>query len=335
MKNKCKTIPVFVPHWGCPCDCLFCDQKKITGQKTEMTPELASQIIRAGVVHRKPGEHWEIGYFGGSFTGIPASQQEALLQLAQEAVSKGWVNGIRLSTRPDYINEAVLNRLRHYGVTTVELGAQSMDDEVLCLCRRGHTAAQTRQAAEKIHQSGLELGLQMMVGLPGDSMEKTMKTAYEFAALSPACVRIYPTLVIKGTGLEQLYRAGKYTPLTVTEAVLQCCRLYRFFSEHGIQVIRMGLLQMSPADIAAGPFHPAFGELVLSEYCYEKAAEQLSHMDAKQVSVRLNPRFVSAFVGQKKINLLRLSQRFSLGKIKLIQDAAVPMGDFLIQEIDY
>ncbi|MBE7048319.1 MAG: radical SAM protein [Ruminococcaceae bacterium] len=333
VENKHKTIPIFVPHWGCPGSCIFCDQKRITGQREEMTPERAAAIIKDALQYRRPGEHWEIGFFGGSFTGIPIQQQEALLKVAQEAVQAGKVEGIRLSTRPDYINSEVLTRLMRFGVSTVELGAQSMDDEVLLTCQRGHTAYQTVCAAQMIQECGLNLGLQMMVGLPGDTPEITMKTAQAFAEMHPACVRIYPTLVIRGTGLSNLYRAGSYTPLTLEKAVEQCSRLYRFFTENKIEVIRMGLLQMNAKDVLAGPCHPAFGEMVLSAACYEQLAEKMRNFLGKQVRIHVNPRYVSVLHGQKKVNIKRLISYFQLHGIQIVQDPNLTWGEFEILEL--
>lgn len=333
MGSKHKTIPIFVPHWGCPCDCLFCDQKKITGVREEMTPERASALIEEGILHKQPGDFLEIGFFGGSFTGIPAPQQEALLSLAYEARIAGKVDGIRLSTRPDYINETVLKHLLAYGVTTVELGAQSMDDDVLLMNRRGHNAEQTVKAARAIRECGIGLGLQMMIGLPGDSFEITMETAKRFAELSPDCVRIYPTLVIRDTGLDALYQSGHYEPLSIDEAVCQCSWLYRFFTDKNIEVIRMGLLGMNHEDMVAGPFHPAFGELVLGEVCYEMIREKMVSVTTKEIAIRVHHRFVSILCGQKRKNIIRLQEEFGLHKINIVQDDTVPEMEWILQSI--
>ncbi len=335
MENKHKTIPVFVPHWGCPCDCLFCDQKKITGQQEEMTASRAAAIIASAIERKKPGEYWEIGFFGGSFTGIPASQQEALLSVAYAAVQSGQVDGIRLSTRPDYINDAVLDRLLRFGVTTVELGAQSMDEQVLTLNRRGHTAEKTQQAARLIRERGIGLGLQMMIGLPGDTAEKALQTAESFAKLQPDCVRIYPTLVIRGTGLHELYDHGAYTPLTVDEAVRQCSDLYGFFTEKGITVIRMGLLQMTAEDVVAGPYHPAFGELVMSACCYKQLQDMLRPLRGKSVVLRVHPRYVSVLTGQKKDNLRRAIKEFNLQHLNIEQDSTLAWGEVIPEAVDF
>lgn len=327
MPGKHKTIPIFVPHLGCPQDCLFCDQKKITGQKEEMTAEKARAIIAEGTKCRCEGDYIEIGFFGGSFTGIPAGQQEALLEPAYEAVVSGKADGIRLSTRPDYINDAVLERLKRFGVTTVELGAQSMCDEVLSQSRRGHSAAQTISAAEKIHAAGLNLGLQMMLGLPGDSPEETKKTVEAFIIMKPQCVRIYPTLVIRGTALEQLYLSGGYEPLSLEEAVEQCAEVYLAFRREKIDVIRMGLLDMEPESVCAGPQHPAFGELVMGQACKLRLWEALKPYQGKGAVIRTNPRYVSVLVGQKRKNINQLAEAFNL-KIHVEQDDAIPWEAF-------
>ena len=321
-----KTIPIFVPHWGCPQDCLFCDQKKITGQKEEMTPERAASIIQNGIAHKKEGDRLEIGFFGGSFTGIPRPQQEALLSVAQQAVVGGQIDGIRLSTRPDYINDTVLERLLHYGVTTVELGAQSTDDEVLALSRRGHTAEQTCEAAAKIRACGLHLGLQMMTGLPGDSTEKTIRTAEDFIAMQAECARIYPTLVIRGTALCELYESGEYEPLSLAEAVNRCSLVYRLFEKAGVDVIRMGLLQMNREDVAAGPVHPAFGELVQSRACLMQLLEDLRGFNGKELTLFVHPQYMSVLCGQKRSNIKKLSEILHTDIIRIIQSEAVPRG---------
>ncbi len=322
-----------MPHLGCPGACLFCNQTRITGQQEAMTPERAKEIIETSLQNRQKGEYWEIGFFGGSFTGIPEKEQEALLKVAQEAVRAGLADGIRLSTRPDYINESVLERLVFYGVTTVELGAQSMDDAVLAANRRGHTARQTRKAAEAILAKGLHLGLQMMIGLPKDTPEKAMKTAEAFAAMKAECVRIYPTLVIRGTGLADLYEKGEYAPLTVDEAVSQCATLYGYFTEQNIDVIRMGLLEMPADDVLAGPFHPAFGELVMSAACYEELFAKLQNFKGDALQISVNPRYVSVFLGQGRKNIKKITEVLSLRSLEVIQDETVPWGKTKVTQI--
>jgi len=330
-EEKHKTIPVFVPHWGCPQSCLFCNQKKITGQKEEMTTERAREIIRQGIAKKKPDDVLEIGFFGGSFTGIPAGQQEALLGLAKEALDAGHVQGIRLSTRPDYINETVIHRLLRFDVTCVELGAQSMQDEVLLLNKRGHTAHQTRQAAKMIKDSGMKLGLQMMVGLPGDTEAMAMDTAEQFANMNADCVRIYPTLVICDTELQAWYKSGQYHPLSVDEAVSVCSRLYQYFTEKDIQVIRVGLLETEEGSLVAGPYHHAFGELVRSHLFYETILKALKKHLKKEWTVFVHPQDVSAVMGQKRENLIRLKEALSLEALHIVQDSEVTRGTVITE----
>ena len=213
-------IPIFVPHLGCPHDCVFCNQKRITGLSTDITIEDARRIIEEHLAtFPKENRTVEVAFFGGSFTGIDRSIQESLLSLAYSYKESGRIDGIRLSTRPDYIDEAILDLLTKYGVDTVELGVQSLDEEVLYKSGRGHNREVVYKAAELIKSYGINLGLQMMLGLVDDTREKSINTAKELIALDPYCVRIYPTLVIKDTYLEKLYLNKEYRPLTVEEAV--------------------------------------------------------------------------------------------------------------------
>lgn len=330
MIKKHKTIPVFVPHLGCPQDCLFCNQKKITGELKQVTEERVRELIRIGASHKKKGEKLEIGFFGGSFTGISAQVQEELLAPALEAKNDGLLDGIRLSTRPDYINQEVLERLLAFGVTTVELGAQSMDDAVLSRAKRGHTAEQTIKAAEMIKKSGLGLGLQMMVGLPEDTKDKSLQTARKFCALEPECVRIYPTLVIKDTALAELWQNGDYQSLSIDEAVDICREVYHMFEEKDIEVIRMGLLNMQAEDVLAGPYHPSFGELVLSAVCYDKIKAALAGYKAPVLHMQAHPSFVSVICGHRRKNILRLKEEFGFKEVKVLQAEHIKRGTFEI-----
>ena len=330
MAGRQKTIPIFVPHWGCPCACVFCDQKQITGQKEEMTAEKAATIIASATENRKSEDYIEVGFFGGSFTGIPAVQQEALLGVAHEALLSGKIDSIRLSTRPDYINETVLARLKRFGVSTVELGAQSMDDGVLAACHRGHTAWQTQEAAVQIQDAGLALGLQMMLGLPGDTKELTQKTVEGFIAMKPKCVRIYPTLVLRKTALCKMFEAGIYEPLSLDEAVERCALAYRRFTDSGIDIIRMGLLEPEPDSVCAGPWHPAFGELVLSKDCFFRLSALAEPFAGKGIVIQCHPRYVSIAVGQERSNIHALKDAFSFEKILIEQNPALGWGELVV-----
>jgi len=266
------TIPIFVPELACPNRCVFCNQQSISGCQKQPEPEEVRDII---LQHLKTipekDSHIEIGFFGGSFTGIEPELQEKYLAVANEFLTPdsedhSLIRGIRLSTRPDYINPEALSLLKRYGVTTIELGAQSLDDAVLKLSGRGHTVEDVEKASAMILSAGFKLGLQMMTGLPGDTPEKSLQTARRFVELGASCTRIYPTLVIRGTELEQRWRSGEYHPQSLEEAVEISARLLEIFREAGVEVIRVGLHPseglLDGSEMLAGPFHPSFRELV-------------------------------------------------------------------------
>lgn len=305
-------VSIFVPHVGCPHQCSFCNQRSISGAQKAPTPDEVTQVCQQAAQQMGPAaREAQIAFFGGSFTAIPCPQMIALLEAAAPFVRSGTFAGIRCSTRPDAITPEILQLLRDYGVTAVELGAQSMDDRVLRCNGRGHTATQTEEACRQIRQAGLELGLQMMTGLDGDTPETAWETAYKIAALRPDTLRIYPTLLIRGTPLEERWREGSYRPQTLEEAVELCSGLLAFFDQQTISVIRLGL-QASPTlerDLLAGPYHPAFRELCESRIYLRRAQEALeqANLPAGEGAVLLvTPRALSAMVGQKRQNLLAL-----------------------------
>jgi histone acetyltransferase (RNA polymerase elongator complex component) len=268
------TIPVFTPEMACPFRCVFCHQQKISGHMKSPDFDEVTQTIRSHLKTFREGEkHVEVGFFGGTFTGIPVEIQENYLQRVQPFLASGEVQGIRLSTRPDYIDPTVLERLHRYGVTTIELGAQSLDDEVLRLSRRGHTVRQVKQAAEMIREADFHLGLQMMIGLPGDTLEKALATADKIIAFGADNTRIYPTLVIRDTVLHRWYTEGQYRPLSLDDAVQWSKMLLLKFEQAGVRVIRLGLHPseglLTGEELVAGPFHPSFRELVLTEIWHD------------------------------------------------------------------
>lgn len=317
-------IPLFIPHLGCPNGCVFCDQKKITGAGTPVMPGMVREEIEKGL--KLAGEACELAFYGGSFTAIPAREQEALLEAAQPYRTNGSILAIRVSTRPDAIDETVVERLRKYGVSTVELGCQSMDENVLKLSKRGHSPEDTRRAVGLLKAGGIQVILQMMTGLPGDDGMASLETAREIIALRPVGVRIYPTVVLAGTELETMMKVGTYRPHSVEEAVELCAALYEMFLSENIPVIRLGL---NPTEVltsgaaVAGAYHPALGEMVLSRM-YLRRAEKLlqGEKPGEMVQISVHPKRVSAMVGQKRENILRLKQTFSLKDIKVLGEAS-------------
>ena len=320
-------IPIFVPHRGCPHDCAFCNQKKITGSLRAPSPAEAAELIRLSLSTMKRQDRYtEAAFFGGSFTAIPWEEQEALLQAAYPFRQSGELDGIRVSTRPDAITEEGLARLKQYGVTMIELGVQSMDDGVLPAAGRGHTAADSIRAAELIRQSGVGLGVQMMTGLPEDTDEKSRRTAQALIALRPDCARIYPTLVLRDTELYRRWRAGEYQPQKLWDAVELCAELDTMFLENRIPVIRMGLMASDEicegGSVAAGPYHPAFGELVQSHILLGRMKQGGTDRGGL-VEIRVNPKDISRAVGNRKRNLLELEAHF--GKpVRICPDETVP-----------
>ncbi len=327
---KSYNIPIFVPHRGCPFDCVFCNQKHITGQTKDVDENDVKDTIEEYLkTLPKENRFIEAAFFGGSFTGIDIDVQRRLLSAAYEYVKSGEIDGIRLSTRPDYISAEILDMLDEYGVTTIELGVQSMDDEVLKCASRGHTAQQVRDAVALIRKYPFRLGLQMMTHLPGDTDERSIMTARKIIELKPDMVRIYPTLVIKDTYLEKLYREGKYTPHTVDEAVALCKQLLPMFDEAGIPVIRVALAvtdEISPGgSLVAGPFHSAFREIVESEIYFDK---MLGEVKKGAQKIGVNSREISKAVGNKRRNIERIEQ-ITGKKIKIYGDDSIKRGNIV------
>ena len=306
---KKRIIPIFVPHRGCPHDCIFCNQKKITGVSTEVTSEEARNIIEEYLPTIPKDASVEIAFFGGSFTAIDEKVQNELLSVAKEYVDKGLVSDIRMSTRPDCISVDILNRLKEYKTTIIELGVQSMDAKVLHDSARGHDIESVIKSAHLIKDSGINLGLQMMVGLPSDTEEKCIETAKKFIELDPFCVRIYPTLVVKDTGLETLLNKGEYKPFTLEQCIQIVKKLLVLFYVNNINVIRVGLqatedIQLGKG-IVDGPYHPAFRELVegemIKDYLHYLVIQNKTVSD---VEIKTNNKNISKIVGNKKSNKL-------------------------------
>ncbi len=308
-------VPIFVPHAGCPCQCVFCNQRTIAGQKQRMTPEQAREILQHAHAILPAGNIPQAAFYGGSFTAIPVEQQEELLAVTDEYLAAGKISSVRLSTRPDAIDEDVLCRMKRHGVTVIELGAQSMDDAVLQRAKRGHTAADTQRAAALIQQAGISLILQTMAGLPGDTRETVRYTAQRIAALKPDGARIYPVVVLPDTPLYDDWQAGRYQPLDVETAAVWCADMLEIFEQEDIAVIRVGLNPTEELDstVAAGAYHPAMGELAYSELWYRRLCRQIRETGERTITVP--QRELSRAIGHKKSNVLRLREQF--GEIRI------------------
>ncbi len=323
-------ISVFVPHLGCPNMCSFCNQHYIA--RTTKLPDV--NTVKAAVeiaVNSKNyvAENTEIAFFGGSFTAIDREYMLSLLDAAYTYVKNGTVKGIRISTRPDGISKEILEILKNYGVTAIELGAQSMCDDVLVLNKRGHSSKDVIIAAELIKQYGFELGLQMMTGLYGDSYEKSIITVQKIIELKPDTVRIYPTIVLADTLLAELYKKGQYTPQTLDDAVKLCSECLDMFRSNGIRVIRTGLHTIDESKYVAGPWHPAFKELCDSAFYLKKAKESLKEKGNYEISV--NPKELSKMIGQKKQNLNSL---LALGyNCKVVPDENIDKYKLIIKRM--
>ena len=284
-------IPIFIAHQGCPHQCLFCNQRSITGTAEGMvTAHEVEETIRTQLAwpRRHPDAPVQVAFYGGSFTGLAMERQRELLGAAQPFLASGQVQELRLSTRPDYVTPQIAGFLREQGVGIVELGAQSLDDRVLAASGRGHTAAQVRTAVACLKEAGIRVGLQLMLGLPGDNTATALASGRQAAALGPDLVRLYPCLVIAGSPLAELYRQGKYQPQSLPRAVALAGRLWSIFKAEGISVVRMGLQPSSSLEktVLAGPYHPAFGELVLSRLFFNQVRAALSARSPHQ-SLRL------------------------------------------------
>jgi histone acetyltransferase (RNA polymerase elongator complex component) len=321
-------IPIFLPHAGCPHRCVFCNQVSITG--TGPAPAGAEQLrsqIRQFLKYRSDRRQTtQISFFGGNFLGLEIREIKFYLSLATEFVEQDAVDSIRFSTRPDTVDPKRLAIMADYPVATVELGVQSMDERILALAKRGHSAADTVRAVERLKARNYSIGLQMMVGLPGDEAALALTTAAKIAELQPDFVRIYPTLVVENSLLAEWYKSGAYTPLGLEDAVTQVKTLYLFFRKNNIRVIRMGLQaseDLNTGSVLAGPYHPAFGHLVYSEIFLDAACAAIKSANptGATVAVFVNPRRIAALRGLKNSNIALLKKRFGLEKIDIFPDS--------------
>ncbi len=319
--KKHRNIPIFVPHLGCPNTCVFCNQRKISGCEKADFSSVSSEIEEA-LSTIPAGTDVQIAFFGGSFTGIDRADMIYLLETAKRFIDEGRVESVRLSTRSDYIDEEILDILSRYGVKSIELGIQSMDDAVLRASGRGHTAAQTERACRLITARGFELVGQMMTGLPAATLETELYTAKRICEMGASGARIYPTVVFCGTELENMMKRGEYASRDMERVVDEGARVLAVFLENGVNVIRVGLQAselLTDGDDTASPYHEATGELIYSRYFRNMAEKMLSSLETEgnAATIYVHRGEVSKMVGQKKANITYLREKFSLYSIKV------------------
>jgi len=309
------TIPVFIPEKACPFRCVYCNQYTIAN--TIRLPELSEikQTIDLYLNTIPSAGIKKIGFFGGSFTGMTIEEQNRYLDVVLPYIKNGDIDSVQLSTRPDYISEEILDNLKQYKIETIELGVQSLDKEVIHLSGRGHTVEDVEQSAALILKKGFRLGLQMMIGLPEDSFEKSLQTAHRIIELGAHCTRIYPTLVIKDTSLEALYKSGKYHPLSLDEAVMWSKHLFKLFTQHQVKILRMGLHPseglLNGNSLVAGPFHVSFKELVLTSLWKDLLEERLQGKCGEKLIVEVASQSVNTAIGYQASNKKFLMKRFN------------------------
>jgi histone acetyltransferase (RNA polymerase elongator complex component) len=331
-------VPVFIPHAGCPHRCVFCNQHGATGQKESLPKaDMIRQTIRRFLSLRRDNRRWtEIAFYGGSFLGLPREQIQLLLATAGGFVRRGRADGIRFSTRPDTIDAERLAWIATFPVTAIELGVQSMSDAVLALAGRGHSAESVRRAVALLKTQPYALGVQMMVGLPGDTPAAALATARQLATLGPDFARIYPTLVLKGSRLARWHARGRYTPMPLEAAVALVAELYTVFARHDIPVIRMGLqatTELTPgAELVAGPFHPAFGALVRSALWLDALSRHMEReaLHGSDIRIDAHPRLLSQIKGDRDANIMALLERFNLKRIEVRADGGLAVGTVMV-----
>ncbi len=327
--------PIFLPHLGCPHRCVFCNQHLIAETVSPLSPEEVGEQLKAfwAAGKRLGGNRKQIAFYGGSFTRMPRTQQDAYLEVCQPFLQRGWVDSIRISTRPDAVSEGDLAFLARRGVKTVELGIQSLSDRVLRASRRGYTGEKAREGIRRTRRMGLEVGVQLMVGLPGDSGKESLETVEAVASLEPDFVRIYPLLVLRQTELAVRMRTGRYRPLELGEAVSLCASMLERLEEMSIPVIRVGLQEqvgMGCEDgfVLAGPYHPAFGHLVRSAVFLRKTLASLPKAmpRSSRLCLRIHPHDRSLLVGDHQQNLKVLQDVLESRTFRIEEDPVIHRG---------
>ena len=316
-KDKQYTIPIFIPHKGCPNSCIFCNQKKISGQIKNVDVSDVDNIIKTYLSYYKDlSKKIEIAFFGGSFTGIDINLQIDYLKVAKKYIDNGEVNSIRLSTRPDYISEEILEMLKKYGVDTIELGVQSMDDKILSIAKRGHTSQDVIRASKLIKKYNIRLGHQIMIGLPNSTMKTEIYTIRECLKLKPTQLRIYPVYVIEDSELYDMYNSREYTPLSIAEAVKRCVAVVKECQSEDVAIIRLGL--QSTSEITSsnsnifGPVCDNFAEYVIAAIIREHIEKYLKKDQNEDIIVHVPRKYVSVTVGPKKINKIYFENKYNV-----------------------
>ena len=323
--NKCNIIPIFVPHMGCPHDCIFCNQRKITNFIDVLDEvDIRKNIENYISYFKNKNIPIEIAFYGGSFTGLDKNLMIRYLEIAKYYIDRDYVNSIRISTRPDYISKEILDILIKYKVHTIELGVQSMTQSTLDLNNRGHNVECVYESSSLIKKYNIKLGLQMMVGLYGDTIDTVVNTAFEICKINPDFVRVYPTLTIKDTELERLYYSKEYIPMSLEDSICLCKYIYVIFKYYNIPIIRLGLQSSDniseDVDIVAGPYHPAFRELVESSVYRDFIEYYMCFFDIKDdITIKCNNAEVSKIVGNKRSNLKYFKEKYNINiKIKTL-----------------
>ncbi len=332
MSAKERIIPIFVPHLGCPRDCVFCNQRSIAAPHEPSFEETVAEIDAA---LKRSGDGAELAYYGGSFTAIEPKKRREYLAAAKIFLDAGRLSSVRVSTRPDCIDKAILDELREFGVKTIELGAQSTDDHVLELSNRGHTKRDIELASELIRAEGFTLGLQMMIGLPGETPIGHIDTARELIRMRADFVRVYPTVVIKHTRLEQLWRSGEYEALTPERAAALSADVLELFEEASIPVVRLGLnpTETMDGEAVAGAYHPALGDMAYGELMRRRAAKLLRELNGVTgVALLVAPGRASTLIGQHRRNIEALKSEFSLKNIRICEDKSLKRFDVALEK---
>ena len=336
MKTRPLIIPIFIPQEGCRHRCVYCDQPTISGASQDSWSPSSIREHVGSYLDNCSRYPVQVAFYGGSFTLLSEARQRFFLEPVQEFLKQGRVHSLRLSTRPDAIEASNLRFLQAMGVRTIELGAQSLCDSVLKAAARGHSSKEVHEAALKVQQYGFEMSLQLMPGLPRDSRETFFQTVDKTIALSPSFVRLYPTVVLSSTPLEHLYRKGRYRPLSLAQAVAWCKEAKKSFATAGIPVIRMGLQPTvtleQPGHIVAGPYHPAFGQLVLSSIWNDRISPVLkkSSLQSQQLRIHAAPQQLADIRGHRNDNLKKWLAELNLTSLETVASDQVGTEGFRV-----